>query len=90
MADYASATYPAEDQTERRFERIIGHSPALESVLELGCHHLWISIQSKSKSGVANNGCAAQFLGAFDRSSLARTMVACAIAATSPSFPWQR
>ncbi len=34
MADFARVTYPAEDQTERRFERIIGSSAALESVLE--------------------------------------------------------
>jgi transcriptional regulator with AAA-type ATPase domain len=34
VTDYATATYPAEDQAERRFERIIGHSPALECVLE--------------------------------------------------------
>ena len=34
MADYATVTYPAEDQAERRFERIIGNSAALESVLE--------------------------------------------------------
>jgi formate hydrogenlyase transcriptional activator len=34
VADYAPVTYPAEDQTERRFERIIGNSAALESVLE--------------------------------------------------------
>ena len=34
MADFARVTYPAEDQSERRFERIIGNSAALESVLE--------------------------------------------------------
>ena len=34
MADYATLTYPADDQAERRFERIIGNSAALESVLE--------------------------------------------------------
>jgi len=34
MADYATVTYPVEDQAERRFERIIGNSAALESVLE--------------------------------------------------------
>ncbi len=34
MADYATATYPAGDQAERKFERIIGNSAALESVLE--------------------------------------------------------
>jgi len=33
MAAYATVTYPAEDQAERRFERIIGNSAALESVL---------------------------------------------------------
>jgi formate hydrogenlyase transcriptional activator len=34
MADYATVTYPAGDQAERRFDRIIGNSAALESVLE--------------------------------------------------------
>ena len=34
MADYATVTYPAGDQAERKFERIIGNSAALESVLE--------------------------------------------------------
>jgi transcriptional regulator with GAF, ATPase, and Fis domain len=34
MADYAAVTYPAGDQAERRFERIIGNSAALESVLD--------------------------------------------------------
>jgi transcriptional regulator with GAF, ATPase, and Fis domain len=34
MADYETVTYPAGDQAERRFERIIGNSAALESVLE--------------------------------------------------------
>jgi formate hydrogenlyase transcriptional activator len=34
VADYATVTYPAEDQAERRFERIIGNSTALESVLD--------------------------------------------------------
>ena len=34
MADYATVTYPAGDQAERTFERIIGNSAALESVLE--------------------------------------------------------
>jgi len=34
MADHATVTYPTEDQAERRFERIIGNSAALESVLE--------------------------------------------------------
>jgi formate hydrogenlyase transcriptional activator len=34
VADYATVTYPAGDQAERRFERIIGDSAALESVLE--------------------------------------------------------
>ena len=34
MADYATVTYPTVDQAERRFERIIGNSAALESVLE--------------------------------------------------------
>src|SRR6267142_50954 len=34
VADYATVTYPAEDQAERRFERIIGNSAALESVLD--------------------------------------------------------
>src|ERR1700726_2119336 len=34
MADYATVTYPAGDQAERRFEQIIGKSPALEAVLE--------------------------------------------------------
>jgi len=33
VADYATVTYPAGDQAERRFERIIGDSAALESVL---------------------------------------------------------
>jgi len=34
VADYATVTYPAGNQAERRFERIIGNSAALESVLE--------------------------------------------------------
>ncbi len=34
MADYATVTYPAGDQAERTFERIMGNSAALESVLE--------------------------------------------------------
>jgi len=34
VADYATVTYPAGDQAERRFERIIGDSAALESVLD--------------------------------------------------------
>ena len=33
MADYATVTYPAGDQAEPRFDRIIGNSAALESVL---------------------------------------------------------
>ncbi len=34
MADFAAVTYPAGDQTERRFDRIIGNSAALECVLD--------------------------------------------------------
>jgi formate hydrogenlyase transcriptional activator len=34
MPDYETVTYPMEDQAERRFERIIGNSAALESVLD--------------------------------------------------------
>jgi formate hydrogenlyase transcriptional activator len=34
VADYPTVTYPAGDQAERRFERIIGNSAALESVLD--------------------------------------------------------
>ena len=34
MADYATVTSPVADQAERRFDRIIGNSTALESVLE--------------------------------------------------------
>jgi formate hydrogenlyase transcriptional activator len=34
MADYARVTDPTGDQAERRFERIIGNSSALESVLD--------------------------------------------------------
>jgi formate hydrogenlyase transcriptional activator len=34
VADYATVTYPTGDQAERRFERIIGNSAALESVLD--------------------------------------------------------
>ncbi len=34
MADYSAVTHSGEDQAERRFERIIGDSPALESVLD--------------------------------------------------------
>jgi formate hydrogenlyase transcriptional activator len=34
VADYATVTRPTGDQAERRFERIIGNSAALESVLE--------------------------------------------------------
>jgi formate hydrogenlyase transcriptional activator len=34
VADYEPVTYPTGDQAERRFERIIGNSAALESVLD--------------------------------------------------------
>jgi transcriptional regulator with GAF, ATPase, and Fis domain len=34
VADYATVTYPGADQPERAFERIIGNSAALESVLD--------------------------------------------------------
>jgi formate hydrogenlyase transcriptional activator len=34
VEDYATLTYPSRDQAERRFERIIGNSSALESVLD--------------------------------------------------------
>src|SRR6202142_1945074 len=34
MGDYAAVMNPAPEQVERRFERIIGNSAALESVLE--------------------------------------------------------
>jgi len=34
LADYAAVTYPAGDQAERRFDRIIGNSAALECVLD--------------------------------------------------------
>jgi len=34
VADCATVTYPARDQAERRFDRIIGNSAALESVLD--------------------------------------------------------
>jgi formate hydrogenlyase transcriptional activator len=34
VADYATVTHPSGDQAERTFERIIGNSTALESVLE--------------------------------------------------------
>jgi formate hydrogenlyase transcriptional activator len=34
VADHATVMYPAGDQAERKFERIIGNSAALESVLE--------------------------------------------------------
>jgi formate hydrogenlyase transcriptional activator len=34
LADYAAVTYPAGDQAERRFDRIIGNSATLESVLD--------------------------------------------------------
>jgi formate hydrogenlyase transcriptional activator len=34
MSAYATVTYPAGDQAQRRFERIIGNSAALESVLD--------------------------------------------------------
>src|SRR4029077_12601643 len=34
MADYATVTYPVGDQAERRFDRIIGNSADLESVLD--------------------------------------------------------
>jgi len=34
VADYATVTYPASHQAERRFDRIIGNSAALESVLD--------------------------------------------------------
>jgi len=34
LADYAAVTDPARDQAERRFDRIIGNSATLESVLE--------------------------------------------------------
>jgi transcriptional regulator with PAS, ATPase and Fis domain len=34
VGDYASVTNPGPDEAERTFERIIGNSTALESVLE--------------------------------------------------------
>src|SRR5216683_2795314 len=34
MPEYATVTYPEGDRIDRRFERIIGKSAALESVLE--------------------------------------------------------
>ena len=34
MPEYATVTYPEGDRPDRRFERIIGKSAALESVLE--------------------------------------------------------
>ncbi len=34
MEDYATVMYPAGGQAERRFDRIIGNSAALESVLD--------------------------------------------------------
>jgi formate hydrogenlyase transcriptional activator len=34
LADYAAVTHPAEEQAERRFDRLIGNSAALESVLD--------------------------------------------------------
>jgi transcriptional regulator with GAF, ATPase, and Fis domain len=34
VPDYATVTYPAGDQAERKFDRIIGNSAALESVLD--------------------------------------------------------
>jgi hypothetical protein len=34
VADYATVMYPAGDRAERRFDRIIGNSAALESVLD--------------------------------------------------------
>jgi formate hydrogenlyase transcriptional activator len=34
VPEYATVTYPEEDRPDRRFERIIGNSAALESVLE--------------------------------------------------------
>jgi transcriptional regulator with GAF, ATPase, and Fis domain len=34
VADYATVTFPAGDHAERRFDRIIGNSAALESVLD--------------------------------------------------------
>src|SRR5258705_12888503 len=34
LADYAAVTYPAGNRAERRFDRLIGNSAALESVLE--------------------------------------------------------
>jgi formate hydrogenlyase transcriptional activator len=34
MLEYATVRYPVEDRPDRRFERIIGNSAALESVLE--------------------------------------------------------
>jgi formate hydrogenlyase transcriptional activator len=34
LADYAAVTYPAGDPAERRFDRIIGNSATLESVLD--------------------------------------------------------
>jgi len=34
VGDYATVTNPEPDQAERTFERIIGNSAALESVLE--------------------------------------------------------
>ena len=34
MPEYATVTHPEGDQPDRKFERIIGNSAALESVLE--------------------------------------------------------
>ena len=55
MADYGTITYPTEDQAERRFERIIGNSAALESVLDqveqVASTHSTVLIEGETGTG---------------------------------------
>jgi transcriptional regulator with GAF, ATPase, and Fis domain len=55
VADYGTITYPTEDQAERRFERIIGNSAALESVLDqveqVASTHSTVLIEGETGTG---------------------------------------
>ena len=52
MADYATVTYPAGDQAERTFERIMGNSAALESGLHRQAACLISDIRMPKMSGL--------------------------------------
>ena len=55
MPEYATVTYPEGDQPDRRFERIIGKSAALESVLEqveqVACTDSTVLIEGETGTG---------------------------------------